>query len=128
MNAVMTPTGSSIGAMTVRASTSHADEKRRAEERRRRQHEAMVRPDHQPDQMRHDDADEPDGPPTDTAAPVASDALTKAVRWAPTTFKPACRGTFRAETQKVERPREPGKRRERNRRRAAAPSGSADSC
>ena len=56
----MMPTGSSTGAMTVRDEHVAADQERRAEERRRRQHEAVIGADHQPDQVRDDDADEAD--------------------------------------------------------------------
>ena len=60
MSAVITPTGSSSGAITVRASSVARDEERRAEERRRRQHEPVIGADHQPHQVRNDDADEAD--------------------------------------------------------------------
>ena len=60
MIAVITPTGNSMGAITVRASDVAGHEERRAEERRRRQHDPMIRADHQPHQVRHDDPDEAD--------------------------------------------------------------------
>ena len=63
-------------------------EKRRAESQRRRHDQPMIGADEQPHQVRHDDADEADGPPIDTAAPVASDALKKASRCTRSTSTP----------------------------------------
>ena len=58
----MMPTGSSIGANTVRATRSHPIRNDRAEQRRGRQHQPVIRADEQPDQMRDDEADERDRP------------------------------------------------------------------
>ena len=60
MSAVITPTGSSTGAMTVRASDVAGHQERRAEQRRRRKHDPVIGADHQAHQVRHDDADEAD--------------------------------------------------------------------
>ena len=60
--AVTTPTGISIGREEGPRQHIARDEKRRAKERRRRQHDPVVDADQQSDQVRHDDADEPDRP------------------------------------------------------------------
>jgi hypothetical protein len=73
INAVMTPTGSSSGDITVRADHVASDEERRTEERRSRQDQAVVGSDDQPHQMRGHDADEPDGSADRDRAPVASE-------------------------------------------------------
>ena len=54
----MMPTGSSSGANDRARDEIADDEKRGAEQRRRRQHEPMIGADDQPDEVRHDDADE----------------------------------------------------------------------
>ena len=64
----------------------------------------------------------PMGPPSDTAAPVAIDALKNATRWTRRTSTPARRGRIGVEAQQVQRPRQPGERRE-----GEAHSGSAAS-
>ena len=56
----MIPTGSSSGAITVRDTTSQSDQERGTEQRRRRQHDAMIGADDQSHQVRDDDADEAD--------------------------------------------------------------------
>ena len=56
----------------------------------------------------------PTGPPTDTAAPVASDALTNATRCARTTSRPRVLGGVGAEAEQVQRTRQPGERGERH--------------
>ena len=58
--AVRMPIGSSAGATMVRASVSAPTSSTRAEQHRGRQQQAVAGPDHQPQQMRHDDADEAD--------------------------------------------------------------------
>ena len=63
----------------------------------------------------------PMGPPTETAAPVASDAAKNATRCARSTFTPRVAGGLGADAQQVQRPRQPGERRKRDARRAAAP-------
>ena len=56
----------------------------------------MIRADHEPHEVRHDDADERDaGPASDTAAPVASDALTSADALGPRHVHAARRGRVR---------------------------------
>ena len=55
----------------------------------------------------------PTGPPTETAAPVASDALKKATRCARDDVEAARFGGVGAEAQQVQRPRQPGEGRER---------------
>ena len=56
----------------------------------------------------------PTGPPTETAAPVASEALKNATRCARTTSRPRDLGGVGAEAQQVERTRQPGEGRERH--------------
>ena len=124
----MIPTGSSSGAITVRATTSQRDQKRRAEQRRRRQHDPVIRADHQAHECGTMMPMKPTGPPTETAAPVASDALRKATRWARDDVEAARLGRVRAEAQQVQRPRQPRERRERDRSPAAAPRRAAGSC
>ena len=70
----------------------------------------------------------PIGPPIETAAPVASDALKNAARCARDDVEAARLGAVGAEAQQVERARQPGEHRERDERRAAAPRRSAGSC
>ena len=121
MTAVTMPTGSSIGAMTVRAITSQHDEKRGAEERRRRQHQPMIGADDQPDEVRDDDADEADR---------AADRDRRAGRERPAEERHALRALdvhaarargVRAEAQQIERPRQAGEPANATRR-AAAPT------
>ena len=59
-NAVTTPIGISSGASRVRAPRSVSARNAAAEQRRQRQDHAVTRADHQPDRVRHDDADETD--------------------------------------------------------------------
>ena len=62
----------------------------------------------------------PTGPPTDTAAPVASDALRNAARCARVDVETARLGAVGAQAEQVERPREPGEDGERHDHAAAA--------
>ena len=50
----------------------------------------------------------PIGPPIETAAPVASEALKNATRCARATIQPARLGAVGAEAQQIQRPRQPG--------------------
>ena len=50
----------------------------------------------------------PTGPPIETAAPVASEALKNARRCAPSTVEAARFGAVGAEAEQVQRPRQPG--------------------
>ena len=97
--------------MTVRGEDVAADEKRGAEQRRRRQHDAMIGADHQPDQVRDDDADE-----TDRAADRDRGAgrQRRAEEREPLRARDvdaARLGAVGAQAEQVERTRQPGERR-----------------
>ena len=62
MSAVTMPTGSSIGASTVRATRSQPTRNAAPKRSDAGEHHAVVGADEQPHQVRHDDPDEADGP------------------------------------------------------------------
>ena len=70
----------------------------------------------------------PIGPPSDTAAPVASEALKNARRCALVTVEAARFGAVGAEAQQVQRARQPGEDRERDEQQRQRRDDAADSC
>ena len=86
------------------------DEKRRAEERGRRQYQPMVGADHEPDQVRHDDADKPDRSADRDGRAGREGGAEERDRVGAVARRAARAGGVRAKAQQIERAREPRER------------------
>jgi len=139
INAVTMPTGSSPDDQTVRATASQAIRNAAPRKRRGRQHQPVIGPDDQPDEVRHHEPDEPDRARQRHPRPRSRARRRRAAsRSAARTLTAACGGGVGAEADEIQRPRQrrPASRRRRARsaarresarssRRRASPSASA---
>ena len=97
-----------MGASTRARQRIACDEKRRAEEHRRGQHEPMIGADDEPDEVRDDDADETDGTADRDGGARRERRRHEGHALRALHIDPARAGGFVAEAQEVQRTREPG--------------------